>query len=48
MVETDLRSDFMLSTACYFKCQSPGGGSHAKSCLQRLDAVKVGEHTPNL
>ena len=47
MVEMDLRSDFMLSTACYFKCQSLGGGSRANNFLQRLDAMKVGEHTPN-
>lgn len=48
MVERDLRSDFMLSKACYFKCQSLGGGSHANNFLQRLHTMKVGEHTPNL
>lgn len=36
MVEINLRSDFMLSTACYFKCQPLGEGSHANNFLWRL------------
>lgn len=45
MVEINLRSDFMLSTKCCFKCQPLGEGSHANYFLWRLCYKSGWTHT---